>query len=76
MEIIDFAYYGIDNIIHYQARNEIMMLSFTTTKACNEVQIKILEYIIKEKAGSVPVLRVDNKKKQIKNSIINGSRSE
>ena len=73
-ETVDFAFYNIDNIIHYQERNGIIRLSFTTMKACNEVQIKSLEYAIKDKTGSIPILRSENSKKT-KNEISNGSRS-
>lgn len=65
-KIIDFTYYNIDAIIYYQERNSKMRLSFTTMKACNEVHIKALEYAIKDKLFTVPILRSDQVKKQIK----------
>lgn len=75
-ETIDFEYYNIDTIIYYQERDDTMRLSFTTMKACNEVQIKALEYAIKDKTGSVPILRSGQFKKQIKIQINDENRSE
>lgn len=65
-ETVDFPYYNIDNIIHYREGGGVICLSFTTMKACNEVQIKALEYVLRDKTGSIPILRSEDKKKQIK----------
>lgn len=64
--VVDFEYYSIDNTIYYQEHDETISISFITVKACSDVQIKILEYIIKNKIGSLPVLRVDQRKNKLK----------
>ena len=73
-EVIDFEYYNIENIINYRESSGAICLSFTTIKACNEVQIKALECVIKDRIGSLPILRSGPVKKQIKNQINNENR--
>jgi hypothetical protein len=71
--IVDFVYYNISNIINYREQNGITTLSFISIKACNDVQIKSLEYLVKQSTGKLAVIRV--KTKNLTNNILhNGSK--